>query len=462
MHWSLANWLTVPAAVQLLMGPRPVPLAELETLTFVQGRLTESRRNASVPQLKCMGGDAARYAPDIVVTVHCVNRLRQPRHRRSDPVSVGADATNATEPMTGTAIPWDCTSTELPRSLRMANMAIECEGWADADDPRILPGSCALGYTLHKTSRPAAKATAAPPVQPAPEKQSGDSALDSSALKPGELPDQGRAWAVPRLHPVDSAKHLWDAIRHPEGPPHGPSHPPHDPVHPGGHPPKSGQGDAIPPHVHPRHGQDGPGSHTLLHHLRALFVPALVCFSGLYALYRLALKRATQRDQRLAARKKLDDDEKLATGPAGRGPTPPASPPRHPPGASALLRQVRDTAGARWNQWTPAFLHVATPPAYAPVTQRRDGPPMVSTRVPSVAQPLFVGDDMRAARPMMHRSASTSSGTSEGTSLGTSEGTSDSNGSFDAEVDGVEDVDDSGNGSDLDEPGRHAEYEIYR
>jgi hypothetical protein len=103
-------------------------MSSIDTLTFYQGRQTNSRRVAPVPQLKCVGGDGRYEANGSVNVVQCRK--------------VGSGY--------GNNIQWKCEA-ELPQSLRLGETTVSCEGFEHADDPFVLEGSCGLEYTLHKT-----------------------------------------------------------------------------------------------------------------------------------------------------------------------------------------------------------------------------------------------------------------------------------------------------------------------
>jgi len=105
-----------------------VPMDSIDTLTFFNGRQTNSRRVSAVPQLKCVGGDAQYQAQSNVNVVQCRK------------VGTGY----------GNNIQWKCEA-ELPVEYRLGETTVSCEGYDHSNDPFVLEGSCGLEYTLHKT-----------------------------------------------------------------------------------------------------------------------------------------------------------------------------------------------------------------------------------------------------------------------------------------------------------------------
>lgn len=102
----------------------------INTLTFSQGRQTNSRRVSAVPQLKCVGGDAQYDAPQHVHAVQCQK--------------VGQGY--------GNDIQWKCEA-DLPIEYRLGETMVSCEGYDHSNDADVLEGSCGLEYTLYRTGQ---------------------------------------------------------------------------------------------------------------------------------------------------------------------------------------------------------------------------------------------------------------------------------------------------------------------
>lgn len=102
-------------------------LKNVDVLTLYQGRMTNGRRSAPVPQLQCKGGTAGcgAFIPEIV---QCYNR--------------GSD---------GLDIQWEC-KTDMDNEYRFGKISVSCEGYDYPDDPYILAGSCGLEYTIDRTN----------------------------------------------------------------------------------------------------------------------------------------------------------------------------------------------------------------------------------------------------------------------------------------------------------------------
>jgi len=124
-------------AVLLLAAPsgawgtqNRVPMDGIDTLTFYQGKQTNSRRVSAVPQLTCIGGDARHNAGQNVHAIQCRK--------------VGRGF--------GNDIQWKCEA-DLPVEYRLGETTVSCEGYENSNDPMVLEGSCGLEYTLHNTGR---------------------------------------------------------------------------------------------------------------------------------------------------------------------------------------------------------------------------------------------------------------------------------------------------------------------
>jgi len=108
-----------------------IQLENIQSLTFVRGRMTTGRRSSPVSQLNCLGGTASRRSDLHPSTVQCRN--------------VGSDGF-------GTDINWKCEA-DLESSVRFGETTVNCEGFSHPDDPYILKGSCGLEYTLDYTEQ---------------------------------------------------------------------------------------------------------------------------------------------------------------------------------------------------------------------------------------------------------------------------------------------------------------------
>jgi len=105
--------------------PDSVNLGDVKVLTLYHGKMTNGRRSAPVPQLKCVGGSARKaFTPQVV---QCHNQ--------------GFD---------GEDFQWEC-KTDMDNAYRFGKISVSCEGYSYPDDPYILKGSCGLEYTLDFT-----------------------------------------------------------------------------------------------------------------------------------------------------------------------------------------------------------------------------------------------------------------------------------------------------------------------
>jgi len=106
---------------------KKVKLKDVDTLTLYNGKMTNGRRSAPVPQLQCRGGSAGchMFVPEVV---QCYNR--------------GSD---------GLDTQWEC-KTEMDNAYKFGKIQVSCEGYDYADDPYILAGSCGLEYTIERTN----------------------------------------------------------------------------------------------------------------------------------------------------------------------------------------------------------------------------------------------------------------------------------------------------------------------
>ena len=105
-----------------------IPLKNVESLTFGTNQFTNGRRSSPIPQLNCVGGNAAHLRELHPSTVQCYNR--------------GSDGLDAQ---------WECQA-ELDNRVKFGAVDVVCEGYDSPDDPNILKGSCGLEYRLECTS----------------------------------------------------------------------------------------------------------------------------------------------------------------------------------------------------------------------------------------------------------------------------------------------------------------------
>jgi len=103
-----------------------VKLKDVDVLTLYQGKMTNGRRSAPVPQLQCRGATAgcAAFVPDVV---QCYNR--------------GSD---------GLDVQWEC-KTDMDNEYRFGKISVSCEGYDYPEDKYVLAGSCGLEYTIDLT-----------------------------------------------------------------------------------------------------------------------------------------------------------------------------------------------------------------------------------------------------------------------------------------------------------------------
>ena len=107
-----------------------VRLSDVRSLTLRGDRKTTHRRVSAIPQLRCVGGNArGLYDVDVL---RCTN----------EGASYGGDQD----------VQWTCTAS-LPSEFRLGATDVKCEGYASADDPYILKGSCGIEYRLMLTQR---------------------------------------------------------------------------------------------------------------------------------------------------------------------------------------------------------------------------------------------------------------------------------------------------------------------
>lgn len=100
----------------------------LSQLTFRRSHVTEARRLPVRPQLQCTGGAAQHEAAD-VRSITCTNH---------DQYSYAPH--------------WWCRA-DAPSRYRIQDYTVQCEGYANALDERVLNNSCAIQYKLEYTTR---------------------------------------------------------------------------------------------------------------------------------------------------------------------------------------------------------------------------------------------------------------------------------------------------------------------
>ena len=119
--------LSLAAATEAARKPTSsdaILLSNVKTLTLRKDLKTTHNRVSAVPQLKCIGGNAADlYQIDVM---RCKNQ--------------GADYDDEN-------IQWTCTA-NLPSEFKLGSTDVICEGFSSSDDPYVLKGSCGVEYRL--------------------------------------------------------------------------------------------------------------------------------------------------------------------------------------------------------------------------------------------------------------------------------------------------------------------------
>ncbi|KAJ6446426.1 Store-operated calcium entry-associated regulatory factor [Purpureocillium lavendulum] len=124
----LAILLALPllSAAAAARPKNAIRLSDVQTLTLRgHGAKTTHRRVPAAPQLKCVS------RPDLC-RLFDVDVMR---------------CTNQGSSYGGEDIEWSCVAS-LPEELELGRTEVVCEGYADADDPYVLKGSCGVEYTL--------------------------------------------------------------------------------------------------------------------------------------------------------------------------------------------------------------------------------------------------------------------------------------------------------------------------
>ncbi|KAI1265159.1 DUF1183-domain-containing protein [Xylariaceae sp. FL1019] len=125
----LATLLSLSATTRAKGQPKnAILLSSVKTLTLRAGAQTSHRRVSSVPQLQCVSSKqiCALYTPQVM---RCTNQ----------------GSSYSTED-----IEWSCEAS-LPPELKLGSTDVICEGYANADDPFVLKGSCGVEYRLQLT-----------------------------------------------------------------------------------------------------------------------------------------------------------------------------------------------------------------------------------------------------------------------------------------------------------------------
>jgi len=122
--------MLAPDAVQAVKKtPKDaILLSNVKSLTLYANKKTSHRRVPAVPQLTCQGPGCKHYKIDIM---RCTNQ--------------GAD-------YSAEDIQWSCTAS-LPEEFKLGSTEVICEGYDNAEDQRVLKGSCGVEYRLLLTDK---------------------------------------------------------------------------------------------------------------------------------------------------------------------------------------------------------------------------------------------------------------------------------------------------------------------
>lgn len=131
---TLATTLTTALRSGTAKTPaNAILLSKVKTLTVRAGKQTTARRVSSIPQLKCIGGNARPlYEVDVM---QCKN--------------TGSDYGDED-------VQWSCKAS-LPPEFKLGSTDVICEGYDSPDDPYVLKGSCGVEYRLVLTEAGEAK-----------------------------------------------------------------------------------------------------------------------------------------------------------------------------------------------------------------------------------------------------------------------------------------------------------------
>ncbi|KAG5932716.1 hypothetical protein E4U53_001213 [Claviceps sorghi] len=134
MHTDILPLLLLISAPLTKAATRPknaILLSQVESLTLRgHGAKTTHRRVSPIPQLKCVSSKEICKLYDVEV-MRCTNQGS----------SYGEED-----------IQWSC-SASLPEELKLGSTEVICEGYANADDPYVLKGSCGVEYSLLLTGK---------------------------------------------------------------------------------------------------------------------------------------------------------------------------------------------------------------------------------------------------------------------------------------------------------------------
>lgn len=132
MHTLIATvislLLRLSTTASAARNPKPAAnsalLSQIKTLTLHSDRQTSHRRVPALPQLTCVGGNAANlYTID---TMRCKNAGSE------------YDAED---------VQWTCQAS-LPPEFKLGGTEVICEGFDSPEDPWVLKGSCGVEYRL--------------------------------------------------------------------------------------------------------------------------------------------------------------------------------------------------------------------------------------------------------------------------------------------------------------------------
>ncbi|KAG5920889.1 hypothetical protein E4U42_006041 [Claviceps africana] len=127
----LLPFLFAPLTKATTRPRNAILLSQVESLTLRgHGAKTTHRRVSPIPQLKCVSPREICKLYDVQV-MRCTNQGS----------SYGEED-----------IEWSC-SASLPEELKLGSTEVICEGYASAEDPYVLKGSCGVEYTLLLTSK---------------------------------------------------------------------------------------------------------------------------------------------------------------------------------------------------------------------------------------------------------------------------------------------------------------------
>lgn len=133
MHLSIPS-LLLSLALTTTAAKRPknaVLLSEVQSLTLRgNGAKTTHRRLKAIPQLKCVSSKS-------LCDLHSIDVMR---------------CTNQGSSYGEEDVEWSCAAA-LPEELKLGSTDVICEGYASADDPYVLKGSCGVEYTLALTNK---------------------------------------------------------------------------------------------------------------------------------------------------------------------------------------------------------------------------------------------------------------------------------------------------------------------